>query len=141
MNSSDEPSILRHGASHDVIVVGAGIAGTATALLLARHAVGTVLLDDRRHPSSDTLATHALTRAGVLQLSRLGLLDEIIAAGTPPVKRTTFRYGDENVNISVKPSHGVDAFYAPVASFSALGSSTPRSKPVSTCTAARRSPT
>jgi flavin-dependent dehydrogenase len=29
------------------------------------------------------------------------------------VRRTTFRYGDENVVISIKPSHGVDALYAP----------------------------
>ena len=27
--------------------------------------------------------------------------------------RTTFRYGDENVVITIKPSHGVDALYAP----------------------------
>ena len=52
-------------------------------------------------------------RGGVLQLARWGLLDQIIAAGTPPVRRTTFRYGDETVVISVKPSHGVDALYAP----------------------------
>ena len=52
-------------------------------------------------------------RGGVLQLSRWGLLDQIIAAGTPPVQRTTFRYGDERVVISIKPSHGVDALYAP----------------------------
>ncbi len=49
----------------------------------------------------------------MLQLSRWGLLDEIVAAGTPPVKRTTFTYGDERVVISIKPSHGVDALYAP----------------------------
>ena len=49
----------------------------------------------------------------MLQLSRWGLLDEIVAAGTPPVKRTTFTYGDERIVISIKPSHGVDALYAP----------------------------
>ena len=52
-------------------------------------------------------------RGGVLQLSRWGLLDQIIAASTPPVTRTTFRYGAESVVITIKPSYGVDALYAP----------------------------
>ncbi len=52
-------------------------------------------------------------RGGVLQLSRWGLLDAIVAAGTPPVTRTTYRYGDENVVISIKPTHAVAALYAP----------------------------
>ncbi len=68
---------------------------------------------DRGAVGADTLSTHALMRAGVLQLSRWGLLDEIVAANTPPVRRTTFHYGAESVTISVKPSHGVDALYAP----------------------------
>jgi 2-polyprenyl-6-methoxyphenol hydroxylase-like FAD-dependent oxidoreductase len=71
------------------------------------------LLLDQSSLGSDTLSTHALMRGAVLQLSRWGLLDEIVAAGTPAVKRTTFTYGDERVVISIKPSHGVDALYAP----------------------------
>jgi flavin-dependent dehydrogenase len=50
---------------------------------------------------------------GVLQLSRWGVLDEIVAAGTPAVKRTTFTYSDARVVIDIKPSAGVDALYAP----------------------------
>ena len=52
-------------------------------------------------------------RGGVLQLSRWGLLEKIIAAGTPPVRRATFRYADAVVPVALKPSHGVDALYAP----------------------------
>ena len=52
-------------------------------------------------------------RAGVLQLQRWGLLDEVAAAGTPPVRRTVFDYGDESVAVSIKPCSGVDALYAP----------------------------
>ena len=53
-------------------------------------------------------------RAGVLQLSRWGLLDRVVAAGTPPVRRTTFHYaGAEPVVVSIRPSPGVDALYAP----------------------------
>ena len=99
-------------SSHDVIVVGARAAGAATAMLLARRGLRTLLLD-RGEPSSDPLSTHALLRAGVLQLSRWGLLDDVIAAGTPAVRRSTFRYGDETAVITVRPASGVDAFYAP----------------------------
>lgn len=112
MDTYDEPSTLRTGLLYDVIVVGGRAAGATTAFLLARRGLRTLLLDDRPR-GSDTLSTHALMRPGVLQLARWGLLDEIVAAGTPPVKRTTFRHGDENVVISIKPSHGVDALYAP----------------------------
>ncbi len=112
MYLTDQPSTLRGGTTYDVIVVGARAAGAATAMLLARRELRTLLLDNAQ-PGAETPCTHALMRGGVLQLSRWGLLDEIVAAGTPPVMRTTFRYGDENLTISVKPSHGVDALYAP----------------------------
>ncbi|MEV0288717.1 NAD(P)/FAD-dependent oxidoreductase [Kribbella sp. NPDC050820] len=98
--------------AYDVVVVGARAAGAATAHLLARHGLR-VLLVDRGRYGADTLSTHALMRSGVLQLSRWGLLDRVIAAGTPPVRTATFRYGAEVVPISIKSSYGVDALYAP----------------------------
>ncbi len=104
MNSTDH--------SYDVVVVGARAAGAATAFLLARHGLR-VLLVDRSRYGADTLSTHALMRGGVLQLTRWGLLDRIVAAGTPAVRRTTFRYADAVVPIEIKPSYGVDALYAP----------------------------
>ena len=71
-------------------------------MLLARAGLR-VLVVDRSRYGADTLSTHALMRGGVLQLHRWGLLDRIVAAGTPPVRRTTFRYGDEEVVITIKP--------------------------------------
>jgi flavin-dependent dehydrogenase len=97
---------------YDVIVVGARVAGAATAMLLAQRGLRVMLLE-RGRLGADILSTHALMRAGVLQLSRWCLLHKIVAAETPPIHRTTFRYGDERVVISIKPSHGVDALYAP----------------------------
>jgi 2-polyprenyl-6-methoxyphenol hydroxylase-like FAD-dependent oxidoreductase len=62
----------------------------------------------------DTTSTHSIMRGGVLQLHRWGLLDDIIAAGTPPVRQTTFYVGDEQkFSIGLKSLHGVDALYAP----------------------------
>jgi 2-polyprenyl-6-methoxyphenol hydroxylase-like FAD-dependent oxidoreductase len=97
---------------YDVVVVGARPAGAATAMLLARAGLR-VLVVDRSRYGADTLSTHALMRGGVLQLHRWGLLDRVVDAGTPAVRRTTFRYHDEEVVISISPSHGVDALYAP----------------------------
>jgi len=98
--------------TYDVVIVGARAAGAATAYLLARRGLD-VLLVDRGRYGADTLSTHALMRGGVLQLTRWGLLDQIIAAGTPPVRRTTFRYANDVVPINLKSSFGVDALYAP----------------------------
>jgi 2-polyprenyl-6-methoxyphenol hydroxylase-like FAD-dependent oxidoreductase len=98
--------------TYDAIVVGARAAGAATGMLLARSGLH-VLVVDRSRYGADTLSTHALMRAGVLQLHRWGLLDRVIDAGTPPIRRTTFIYGTDRVEIGIKPSYGVDALYAP----------------------------
>ena len=98
---------------YDVVVVGGRIAGASTALLLARAGVRVAVVERGRR-GSDTVSTHGLMRAGVLQLSRWGLLDRVIAAGTPPISRTVFHYADgEQVQVSIRPSPGVDALYAP----------------------------
>ncbi|MCV2491283.1 NAD(P)/FAD-dependent oxidoreductase [Geodermatophilus sp. YIM 151500] len=96
----------------DAVVVGGRVAGASTALLLARAGLRVLCLDRSRR-GSDTVSTHALMRAGVLQLRRWGLLDEIVAAGTPAVHRVVFHYGDDEVPVSVRPSSGVEALYAP----------------------------
>ncbi|MEP6665014.1 MAG: NAD(P)/FAD-dependent oxidoreductase [Nocardioidaceae bacterium] len=99
--------------THDAVVVGARVAGASTAMLLARAGAQVALVDRARY-GTDTLSTHGLMRAGVLQLSRWGLLDRIVAADTPPIQRTSFHYGgDEEVQISIRPSAGIDALYAP----------------------------
>jgi menaquinone-9 beta-reductase len=60
-----------------------------------------VLVLDRARRGSDTLSTHALMRAGVVQLERWGLLDRLVAAGTPPIGRVSFRYADRHVPIDL----------------------------------------
>ena len=98
---------------YDVVVVGGRVAGASSALLLAR-AGARVALVERSRAGTDTLSTHGLMRAGVLQLSRWGLLDQVVAAGTPAIGRTLFHYADGRcVRVSIRPSSGVDALYAP----------------------------
>jgi flavin-dependent dehydrogenase len=99
-------------STHDVVIVGARCAGSASAMLLARRGLRVLVLDRARY-GSDTVSTHALMRGGVLQLQRWGLLDEIVAASTPPVRQVVFHYPDETTRISLKPAAGVRALYAP----------------------------
>jgi 2-polyprenyl-6-methoxyphenol hydroxylase-like FAD-dependent oxidoreductase len=99
--------------TYDVVVVGGRVAGASTALLLARAGVRVAVVE-RAGRGVDTVSTHGLMRAGVLQLSRWGLLDRIVEAGTPPITRTVFHYSDgDQVRVSIRPSPGVDALYAP----------------------------
>jgi flavin-dependent dehydrogenase len=110
--TSHRPSPAPVSGTYDAIVIGARVAGATTALLLARAGLR-VLLVDRSRPGTGVLSTHALMRGGVLQLSRLGLLDDVVAAGTPPIRRTVIRYGDVEEVVDIRPSAGVDALYAP----------------------------
>jgi flavin-dependent dehydrogenase len=97
---------------YDVVVVGARVAGASSALLLARAGLR-VLVVDRSRYGADTLSTHAVMRAGVMQLHRWGVLPAVVAAGTPAVRSTTFRFANDSITIPIKPAHGVDALYAP----------------------------
>ena len=97
----------------DVAIVGGRVAGASTALLLARAGLRVAVLE-RSRAGSDTVSTHGLMRAGVLQLSRWGVLPDLVAAGTPAIRRTVFHYGDGGTaQVSLRSSPGVDALYAP----------------------------
>jgi 2-polyprenyl-6-methoxyphenol hydroxylase-like FAD-dependent oxidoreductase len=100
-------------ANYDVVVVGGRVAGASTAMLLARAGARVALVDRAGH-GTDTVSTHGLMRAGVLQLSRWGLLDDVVAAGTPPIEQTTFHYADgDSVEVGIRPTPGIPALYAP----------------------------
>jgi flavin-dependent dehydrogenase len=97
---------------YDVLVVGARCAGAATAMLLARLGHDVVMVDKARLPS-DTLSTHGLIRGGVVQLSRWGLLDAVLASGAPAISKVRFDLqGDAKVR-RIKPRAGVDVLVAP----------------------------
>jgi 2-polyprenyl-6-methoxyphenol hydroxylase-like FAD-dependent oxidoreductase len=103
---------MRSAKKYDVVVVGARCAGAATAMLLAR-AGHRVLVIDRGRYGTDTLSTHALMRGAVVQLLRWGILPDVIAAGTPPVRQATFFYDGEALSFPIAPRDGIDALYGP----------------------------
>ena len=96
----------------DVVVVGARCAGAASAMLLARQDINVVVVD-RATQLGDTMSTHAITRGGVVQLDRWGLLDDVLATGTPAITKVTFHIGSLVHATAVKPRAGVGFLIAP----------------------------
>ncbi|MGA9113804.1 MAG: FAD-dependent oxidoreductase, partial [Candidatus Dormiibacterota bacterium] len=74
----------------DVVVVGAGPSGAATALLLARAGHPTIVLDRARFPR-DKACGEGLMPSGVAVLRRLGLLDSLLATGAPTLHSVSYR--------------------------------------------------
>jgi flavin-dependent dehydrogenase len=97
---------------YDAVIIGARCAGAATGLLLARSGAKVLVVDGQAY-GSDTMSTHALMRGAVLQLERWGLTSNVVAAGTPAIRSTTFHYSDESIRVDIKPDHGVDRLFAP----------------------------
>ncbi|MGB5811606.1 MAG: NAD(P)/FAD-dependent oxidoreductase [Polyangiales bacterium] len=108
-----DPSLRPH---YDVVIVGARVAGAATAMRLAEAGLRVLVFDKGRY-GADTLSTHALMRPAVMLLDRWGVLPAIRDAGTPAVRKTTFRYSDDETqsvqSIDIRPRHGVDSLFAP----------------------------
>ena len=99
-------------SDHDVVVVGARVAGAATAMLLARAGYDVALVD-RSRPSRDTSSTHAIARGGVVQLDRWGLLDRVVATGAPEIRTVSFHHGGGVERRALKDRAGVDFLVAP----------------------------
>jgi len=98
-----------------VVVVGARVAGAATALLLARAGHDVLIVDKATLPS-DTTSTHAFARGGVVQLRRWGLLDQVLDSGAPAIRSVTFRRYDDGsapLRRPVSDKAGVDHLVAP----------------------------
>jgi 2-polyprenyl-6-methoxyphenol hydroxylase-like FAD-dependent oxidoreductase len=97
---------------YDVIVIGARVGGSATAMLLAREGLRVLAVDRAAFPS-DTLSTHQVQLPGVARLARWGLLDGVIDSGAPPTRRVRFDMGDLVLDGCWPAHEGVDALYSP----------------------------
>jgi flavin-dependent dehydrogenase len=96
----------------DVIVVGARVAGSATAMLLARAGLRVLVLDRAVFPS-DTISSHQVQVPGIALLHRWGLLDALIRAGTPATPQVRFDPGNVVLEGAFPALDGVSALYSP----------------------------
>ena len=97
--------------TYDAIVVGARCAGSPTAMLLARRGHRVLLVDRATFPS-DTVSTHLIHPPGVASLERWGLLERVVATGSPPIDKYAFDFGP----FTISGAPGTDetpAAYAP----------------------------
>ncbi|HEY7400361.1 MAG TPA: NAD(P)/FAD-dependent oxidoreductase [Actinomycetota bacterium] len=97
---------------YDVIVIGARVAGSPLAMLLAREGLRVLAVDRAEFPS-DTLSTHQVQVPGGALLKEWGLLDRVVAAGTPPAHEVSFDLGWARLAGSYPTDRGVDAVHSP----------------------------
>jgi len=86
----------------DVAIVGARVGGSVLAALLADAGQRVVVVDATRFPS-DTISTHFFRGGGLGSvLARLGLLDDVLALGCPPLTRE-YNYAGADPIPSIDP--------------------------------------
>lgn len=97
---------------YDAIIVGARVAGSPLAMLLARRGYRVLLLDKATFPS-DTLSTHHIHQPGVARLKRWGLLERVRASNVPPTTEIRFDVGPFALAGTPPPAEGCAEAYAP----------------------------
>lgn len=97
---------------YDVIVVGARVAGSATALLLARRGHRVLLVDRATFPS-DTMSTHYIHPTGVRHLRDLGVLEAVCGSGAPPIRQARFDVGPVVLQGAPTPAGDVGQMFCP----------------------------
>jgi 2-polyprenyl-6-methoxyphenol hydroxylase-like FAD-dependent oxidoreductase len=103
MSSDDIASV----EEADVVIVGARLAGAATAVPLARAGLRVVVLDKVRFPS-DTLSTHAMTPSAVQELVLMGALDRVLGLRPAKPRYLTIYDGDISFRERFHPFLGID---------------------------------
>jgi 2-polyprenyl-6-methoxyphenol hydroxylase-like FAD-dependent oxidoreductase len=112
MEAGNRKEAAMGAGRYDVIVVGARVAGAATAMLLARQGLRVLAVDRARFPS-DTISSHQLQVPGAALLQRWGLLGRLMTAGTPPVRRVRLDADGLVMDGQFPAYDGVDALYSP----------------------------
>lgn len=84
------PALDSYNKNWDVVVIGAGVAGATAALLSARRGFKTILVESKAFPR-EKVCGGCLNRRAQASLQRLGILDDVIAAGAVELNRLELR--------------------------------------------------
>ena len=82
--SRDEHLIALEDSEWDLIILGAGVAGAAAAILAARSGFRTLLVDAKSFPR-EKVCGGCLNRRAQAALERLGVLQQLHQAGAVPI--------------------------------------------------------
>ncbi|HET8955595.1 MAG TPA: NAD(P)/FAD-dependent oxidoreductase [Solirubrobacterales bacterium] len=81
-STESDKSIIDNRAAYDAVVVGASLAGCATAIQLGRAGLRVALVEKQPDPGAyKRMCSHFIQASGVPAIERLGLLEPIEAAG------------------------------------------------------------
>src|SRR5580704_10585215 len=73
---------MEHRTEHDVVIVGASLAGCSTALMLARGGLKVAVVEKRPDPAAfKRICGHFIQSSAVPSMERLDLMEPILAAG------------------------------------------------------------
>lgn len=98
---------------YDAIVIGARVAGSPTAMLLARKGYRVLLVDKATFPS-DTLSTLLIHQPGIARLKRWGLLQQLIDSQCPEIPGWLYDIDDRVTLIGCAPPfEGISHSFAP----------------------------
>jgi menaquinone-9 beta-reductase len=94
---------------YDVLIAGGRCAGSAAAIGLGRAGYRVLLVERQKMPSN-TISTHVLWPDGVVALRDLGVLEEVLATGAPPVRHFRLCRGMDTIETTLTPYEGIDHF-------------------------------
>jgi 2-polyprenyl-6-methoxyphenol hydroxylase-like FAD-dependent oxidoreductase len=99
-------------AMYDAIMIGGRVAGSPTAMLLARKGYRVLLVDRASFPS-DTMSTHQIQLPGGAALQRWGLLERVVATGLPAAERVRMEMDGMVVEGQFPALEGIGGVYSP----------------------------
>jgi len=97
---------------YDAIIVGARVAGSSTAMLLARKGYRVLLVDKATFPS-DTMSTHQIQIPGSLLLKRWGLLDRVLVTNPGVMSRVHFDMNGVILDGEYPTVEGINFIHSP----------------------------
>lgn len=97
---------------YDAIIIGARVAGSPTAMILAQKGYKVLLLDRDSFPS-DTISTHILLPKGFSLMKKWGLASKILSSNCPVIHNVTFDVGPFVLKGTPPPIDGNSEIIAP----------------------------